>query len=57
MLADMQALIRDPLVHFLAIGALLFALYAWRGDGQEDDATRIEVPAVQVQVWVAVPEK
>ncbi len=31
--AMIEALLREPLVHFLALGALLFALSHWRGGG------------------------
>jgi peptidyl-prolyl cis-trans isomerase C len=41
----MSRLLRDPLVHFLAIGAALFAVSAWRGDGPPD---RIVITAAQV---------
>jgi peptidyl-prolyl cis-trans isomerase C len=40
-------LLRDPLVHFLAIGALLFAVFAWRGDGES--AQRVRIAASQVE--------
>lgn len=42
---------RDPLVHFLAAGALIFALDGWRG-GEEpgaQEARRIVVPVAQVE--------
>lgn len=29
----MKTFLREPLVHFLALGALLFAFFAWRGGG------------------------
>lgn len=41
----MSRLLRDPLVHFLAIGALLFAISAWRGEGPPD---RIVITGTQV---------
>jgi peptidyl-prolyl cis-trans isomerase C len=41
----MSRLLRDPLVHFLAIGAVLFAVSAWRG---EDPPDRIVITAAQV---------
>ncbi len=42
----MSRLIKDPLVHFLAIGAALFAVSAWRGESVPPD--RIVVTAEQV---------
>ena len=42
----MSRLIKDPLVHFLAIGAALFAVAAWRGQAVPPD--RIVVTAEQV---------
>ena len=42
----MSRLLRDPLVHFLAIGAVLFAVSAWRGEGPPD---RIVITAAQVE--------
>jgi peptidyl-prolyl cis-trans isomerase C len=42
----MSRLLKDPLVHFLAIGALLFAVSAWRGDTAAPN--RIVVTAEQV---------
>lgn len=34
---------RDPLVHFLVAGALLFALFAWRGEEADPDSRTIAV--------------
>jgi peptidyl-prolyl cis-trans isomerase C len=42
----MSRLIRDPLVHFLAIGAALFAVAAWRGESVPPE--RIVVTAEQI---------
>jgi peptidyl-prolyl cis-trans isomerase C len=42
----MSRLIKDPLVHFLAIGAALFAVAAWRGESTPPE--RIVVTAEQV---------
>lgn len=44
----MPALFRSPLLHFLSIGALLFAAQAWRaseGGAEDPDAFRIEIEA------------
>jgi hypothetical protein len=47
--ARMRRLIKDPLLHFLAIGALLFALFAWRGEvARETARERIEISAADV---------
>jgi hypothetical protein len=44
----MVKLIKDPLVHFLAIGAALFALAAWRGESVTTGRERIVVTGEQV---------
>jgi hypothetical protein len=44
----MVKLIKDPLVHFLAIGAALFALAAWRGESVTAGRERIVVTGEQV---------
>jgi hypothetical protein len=44
----MLKLIKDPLVHFLAIGAALFALAAWRGESVTAGRERIVVTGEQV---------
>lgn len=41
-------LLKDPLVHFLLIGAAMFALFLWRGEAG-GDAERIVVTAERVQ--------
>jgi hypothetical protein len=43
----MRKLIRDPLIHFLAIGAALFVFFYWRNDGT--DPERIRISADQVR--------
>lgn len=45
----MPKLLKDPLVHFLAIGALLFAISAWRGEPVSAGRERIVVTAAQVE--------
>ena len=40
---------REPLVHFLIIGAGLFLLDAWNGGPEEDDPYRIVVSASDVE--------
>jgi len=45
----LKALLREPLVHFLAIGACLFFYFEWRGGGSGPDSRRIVVGAGQVQ--------
>lgn len=44
---------RDPLVHFLAAGALLFALFAWRGEEADPDSRSIAVDR-EVQASLAL---
>jgi hypothetical protein len=44
----MPRLLRDPLVHFLALGAALFAVSAWRGESVSTGRERIVVTAEQV---------
>ena len=44
----MRKLLKDPLVHFLAIGAVLFALSAWRGESVSAGREEIVVTAEQV---------
>lgn len=44
----MPRLLKDPLVHFLAVGAALFAISAWRGEPVTTGAERIVVTAEQV---------
>ncbi len=44
----MTKLLKDPLLHFLLIGALLFAIAAWRGQAVHAGRERIVVSASQV---------
>ena len=44
----MLKLLKDPLVHFLLIGACLFALSAWRGEWIRGGRERIVISADQV---------
>lgn len=44
----MLKLLKDPLVHFLAIGVLLFAISAWRGESVGTGSERIVITAAQV---------
>ena len=44
----MTKLLKDPLLHFLLIGALLFAVAAWRGQAVHTGRERIVVTASQV---------
>jgi hypothetical protein len=44
----MVKLLKDPLVHFLAIGLVLFAISAWRGEAPSTGRERIVVTAQQV---------
>lgn len=45
----MKALLREPLAHFLALGALLFLFFEWRGGGAGPGSTRIAVTPGLVQ--------
>jgi hypothetical protein len=40
-------MLRDPLIHFLVVGGLLFAVFAWRDDGSDPEL--IEIPAARVR--------
>lgn len=48
---DKRTLLREPLVHFLVFGALLFALYGWTGSDSEVSraGNRIELTAADIQ--------
>ena len=39
----MKVLLREPLVHFLALGAILFLFFAWKGGGSGPGSTRITI--------------
>jgi hypothetical protein len=42
-------LIREPLVHFLILGALLFLFFHWRGDAPGSASHRIVITAPQIE--------
>lgn len=44
----MPRILKDPLVHFLALGALLFVFSAMRG-GESEDSNRIVVSAAEIE--------
>jgi hypothetical protein len=46
---NVARILKDPLLHFLAIGAALFALAAWRGNMITTGRERIVVTAAQVE--------
>lgn len=52
-----RSILREPLVHFLIGGTLLFALDAWRGNDGDDPSYRVTVGAGQIerlrQAWQA----
>jgi hypothetical protein len=48
MVLRMRALLRDPLVHFLALGVVLFVMHAWRSEGVAPEHSRIDVRADRV---------
>lgn len=43
-------LVREPLIHFLVLGGVIFGAYSWLGDGQEvaDDASSIVIDQAEV---------
>ena len=47
--AFLRSLAREPLVHFVLIGAALFAVYRVGGGGSIEPARRIEIGAAEVQ--------
>jgi len=50
-------LLRDPLVHFLAVGAILFAVFIWRGDEAPADLVRVTADRIeQIRQAAAVLE-
>ncbi len=52
-----ERLLREPLVHFLAIGVLLFVLYALVSDDRRDAGNRIEISAADVDQLMLIFEK
>ena len=44
----MSKFLKDPLIHFLLLGGLLFLLYAWRGEPEGEDSFRIVVTEAEV---------
>ena len=44
----MIRLVRDPLIHFLLLGGLLFLLYAWRGEEEGVDPLQIVISEEEV---------
>lgn len=49
--------LREPLIHFLAIGLLLFLLFALVNDDQRNDGNRIEITDADVEQLVAIFRK
>jgi hypothetical protein len=39
----MKPLLREPLLHFMALGALLFLFFEWKGGGSGPGSTRIAI--------------
>lgn len=59
---ELRRLLREPLLHFIVLGALLFAAYSWVGGAQAPNATivvdRARVDALSAQferVWQRAP--
>jgi len=51
----MLRLVKDPLVHFLLLGGLLFLLFAWRGEPEIADPYEIVITDEDVQsMWQAL---
>ena len=51
----MLKLAKDPLVHFLLLGGLIFLLFAWRGKSDDTDPHQIVIGDEEVQsLWQAV---
>ena len=51
----MLRLLKDPLVHFLLLGGLLFLLFAWRGEPDATDPYEIVIADEDVQrMWQAL---
>ena len=53
----LRAILREPLVHFLALGSLLFLFYTWRNGGLAGGGNRIDVSVGQVASLKASFEK
>jgi len=51
---SIRALLREPLVHFLALGAVLFGLVQWRGGARGVGSDRITVGRGQIAALAAV---
>ncbi len=49
----MRALLREPLVHFLALGAVLFVAFQWGGGGGGPRSTRIVITSGQIDALAA----
>jgi hypothetical protein len=51
----MQKLISDPLVHFLFIGACLFAVLAWFSDESDPQEIRVSAEAIRAAMLTRLP--
>lgn len=45
----MLRLLKDPLIHFLLLGGLIFALYAWRGEPEGSNPYQIVISGEEAQ--------
>jgi hypothetical protein len=54
---NVRAILREPLVHFLVLGGLLFLLYQWRSGGTGTGSNRIVVTTGQVAALAASFER
>ncbi|MGH9365041.1 MAG: hypothetical protein ACRD1B_07235 [Thermoanaerobaculia bacterium] len=48
-MALLKRLLREPLVHFLLLGALLFLGFKWKGGGSAPGSSHIEVTPGQIE--------
>ncbi len=48
----MRRILKEPLIHFLLGGALLFVLFAWKNRGTEEQPDEVIVTSAQVDVLV-----
>lgn len=53
----MTKLLKEPLLHFMLIGAGLFGLYAWVNPEEENDAEKIVVSEGRIEQLVSVYQK
>ena len=47
--SSLNALFKEPLLHFIAIGAALFVWFQWSGGGAGPGSTRIAITSGQIE--------